>query len=127
MARLTINLGDNEAIACQAVIVVPEQAVAEPGYIRVLTEGGGRPDKHAVQALAQTACYRYQDDELEVAELTDICRISGPNGVEEVRAGMIIYREISGNIRAAAHQDLDIRKLLETAHRYCTRWVRLDI
>ena len=46
---------------------------------------------------------------------------------ELVESGMVIYRVGQGSIRAVAHQELNLRKLLEAANRFCTRWVRLDI
>ncbi|MBE0586391.1 MAG: hypothetical protein IH612_21830 [Desulfofustis sp.] len=128
MASLSIDFLDGMTVECSAVIVIPEQAIQEAGYIKMMTGPGGTVDKHGLHALAQTACYRFQDEDLEVVELAGPCRIIGSNGeTEELVTGMVIYREDSGAIRAAAHRGLNRRKLLETAHRYCTRWVRLDI
>ena len=126
MASLIVDAIGNEKESCMAVLLVPQQALKEPGYIRGMTESPGE-DKHALQTLAQTAYYQYQDDELQIAELHGPCRISSPDGTEELVSGMIIYRSVAGAIRAAAHGGLNCKKLLEAAHRYCTRWVRLDI
>lgn len=125
--ELIIHHGAEDSIRCSEVIVVPGRAVSEPGYIRVLGGAPDGPDKHAVHALAQTACYRYQDDDLTVAELAGPCRIEGPAITEELNEGMIIYRQTDGMVGAAAHVGLNRRKMLEAAHRYCTRWVRLDL
>jgi hypothetical protein len=128
MASLFIDFLDGTTVECSAVIVIPEKAIQEAGYIKMVTGSGGTVDKHGLQALAQTACYRFQDMDLDVAELAGPCRIIESNGeTEDLATGMVIYREGSGAIRAAAHRGLNRRKLLETAHRYCTRWVRLDI
>lgn len=128
MALLTIHCSGGDGPGeCAAAIIVPEQALHEPGYITMMTGEGVAVDKHSLQALAQTACYQFQDEELEVAELTGPCRIVGPGGEAELVRGMLIYREASGAIGAAVHNGLNARKLLAAAHRYCTRWVRLDI
>lgn len=126
MATIRISCG-NDLIDCDLVIIVPERALNEPGYIRAATAVGGGQDKHALHALAQTASYRYQDDELQVAELWGTCHIALSDGEELLTAGMVIYRELSGAIKAAAHSGLNVRRLLDTADRYCTRWVRLDL
>lgn len=129
MAVLTIDFPGNGdgTVECTAVIIVPEQALDEPGYITMLAGQGAAVDKHSLQALAQTACYQFQDEELEVAELAGPCRIAGPSGAQELVRGLVIFRDVSGAIGAAAHSGLNRRRLLEAAHRYCTRWVRLDI
>jgi len=127
MTLLSLSFSDGGSVACTAAIVVPEQALREPGYITMMTGQGTAVDKHTLQALAQTACYRFQDEEFDVVELAGPCRLAGPSGEEELVRGMVIYREASGAIGAAAHSGLNRRKLLEAAHRYCTRWVRLDI
>ena len=128
MALLTIRCGDGDGPGeCAAAIIVPEQALHEPGYITMIAGPGTAVDKHSLQALAQTACYQFQDEELEVAEMTGPCRIVGPGGETELARGLVVYREASGAIGAAVHSGLSARKLLAAAHRYCTRWVRLDI
>lgn len=129
MNVLTIDFPEsgNEPVECAAAIIVPEQALQEPGYITMMTGQGAAVDKHGLQALAQTACYQFQDGELEVVEMTGPCRLVGPSGEADLPSGMVIYRESSGAIGAAVHAGLNPRKMLESAHRYCTRWVRLDI
>jgi hypothetical protein len=47
--------------------------------------------------------------------------------VEELLSGMIIYRDAKGEFHVLMHESLNRKKMLETANRYCTRWVRLDI
>ena len=112
---------------CVSVIVVPEKALDEPGYIQTLTDKNDASAKHEFHAMAQMAYFQYQDDELAVAELTGDLSISTLHQRERMSGGLILYRDSDGGFHALAHQGMNTKKLLETAYRFCTRWVRLDI
>lgn len=112
---------------CDCLLLVPEKAVAEPGYIKAWSSGAASGAKHEFQALAQTAYYQYQDDELDCGELSGPCRVESGSESAELDSGMVIFRTLDGRLKAAAHSGTSRKKLLETANRYCTRWVRLDI
>jgi hypothetical protein len=125
---ISIICNDSAIDDCVAVLLVPEIAVQEPGYITALSSSGAVASKHEFQALAQTAYYQYQDDEIGITLLEGPCRISAGDSDEMFERGLLIYRSSSGTIHIAAHRDaVDSKKLLEAANRYCTRWVRLDI
>ncbi len=111
---------------CLCALIVPAQALDEPGYIKGVSAAGSS-SKHEFHALAQTAYYQFQDDELKVELTSRPLEIAGADLHEVLDRGMVIYRDRQGNIRAVAHQGLKLRKLLEAANRFCTRWVRLDI
>ena len=40
---------------------------------------------------------------------------------------MVIAVDAQGGLCLIAQEGQNIKKLLEAAHRFCTRWVRLDI
>ena len=108
-------------------LVVPAKAVEEPGYIKGMTTGAESGKKHELHALAQMAYYQHQDDELEVTIMQGDCRVEDESGVETLVSGLVIYRSSTGLLHVIAHGDVNCKKLLEAANRYCTRWVRLDI
>jgi len=113
--------------ACVSVIIVPERAISEPGYIQAITTRAGAHDKHEFHALAQMAYFQGQDDELDVILLEAPCQIEHGGNVEIFLNGMVIFRGESGEIGIALYKESMRKKLLEAAYRYCTRWVRLDI
>lgn len=112
-------------------ILVPERALHEPGYIQMMQDEGcgSCEDKHRYQALAQMAYFQFQDQELSIR------RVSAPvhmylqkeSGDEVIRDGLCIGRGYDGLLVVVQIGEGNVKKLLETAHRYCTRWVRLDI
>ena len=116
-----------EITGCQTVVVVPEIAVREPGYIQAFTVSAESGAKHEFHALAQMVYYQYDDGELEIDELKGRCTISCGEKTEAFDLGAVLYRMEDGEIRAAVHPDVNRKKLFEAANRYCTRWVRLDI
>ncbi|MCG6930820.1 MAG: hypothetical protein LJE64_09720 [Desulfofustis sp.] len=111
---------------CVCLLIVPQRAIHEPGYIRGL-HASGVTNKHEFQALAQTAYYQYQDGELECFPVSEPIEIIGPGGSERLDAGLVLYRDTDGAIRGIVHESVSLKRLLESAHRFCTRWVRLDI
>lgn len=127
MDHITITCGEISIVDCSCVIIVPEKALEEPGYIKGLTVNKGAHDKHEFQALAQMAYFQHQDDELELMEMQAPCSVLESAEKQEMTDGMVIYRLQDGSIGAAVSQGLNTRKLLEAANRFCTRWVRLDI
>lgn len=112
---------------CSSAIIVPERAVNEAGYIKTLTVNAHAHSKHEFHAMAQMAFYQFQDGELEIVTVRGIVTIEWKEEVEKLTAGIVIYRDIKGNFYVLAHAGQNIKKLLEAAHRFCTRWVRLDI
>ncbi len=124
---MIIRFDDTEVTDCNSAIIVPERAVNEAGYIKTLTENSGAHSKHEFQAMAQTVYYRYQDEEVEVTPITGPLTVSWGRDIETLEAGAVIYRDTGGEFHVLAHTHLNVKKLLEAANRFCTRWVRLDI
>lgn len=112
---------------CESVIIVPEIAVEEPGYINSLTIKNSAHAKHEFHAMAQMAYFQFQDDELSIEEIESSLNVILGDQNIELSGGMILCRNLSGEFRVLIHATQDRKKLLEAAYRYCTRWVRLDI
>ena len=112
---------------CESVIIVPEIAVEEPGYINSLTIKDSAHAKHEFHAMAQMAYFQFQDDELSIEEIESSLNVVLGTQNIELSGGMILCRNLSGEFRVLIHATQDRKKLLEAAYRYCTRWVRLDI
>lgn len=119
-ATLTVN-------DCESVIVVPEIAIAEGGYIKTFTTKDGAHAKHEFHALSQMAYFQFQDDELVIDEIDSPLTISSGAEYTHLLKGLVIYRDLAGQLHVLMHRLQNRKKLLETAYRYCTRWVRLDI
>lgn len=112
---------------CETVIVVPEIAVGEAGYIKTYSRKASGSSKHEFHALAQMAYFQFQDEELEIIEVDTPLSIDDGTEATVLDGGMVICRDLEGGIRALVQVGQNRKKLLEAAYRYCTRWVRLDI
>lgn len=124
---IRVEWGQNGSAGCVCLLIVPGRAVAEPGYIKWMHVSGAT-DKHEIQALAQTAYYQFQDDELDLVVTSDKILVQPPGRESDLSEdGMIMFRDGGGAIRAVVHDTADTQNLLEAANRFCTRWVRLDI
>jgi len=112
---------------CAAVIIVPEIAEREAGYIKTLTTAGDADAKHEFFALAQMVLFQYEDEELKVEPLFSPLSIRHGQDEQRLERGLVICRDHEGGLRLLAHEEMNVKKLLEATHRHCTRWVRLDI
>lgn len=127
MELIRIETGGSTLSNAESVIVVPEIAIKEPGYIQVFTTKDNAHAKHEYHAMAQMAYFQYQDEELEIREVaTSLSVIAGEEQMT-VEAGLILSREVNGDFLVFIHELQNKKKLLEATYRYCTRWVRLDI
>ena len=123
---ITLEFDATRITDCTCVLLVPDKAVEEPGYIKGL-HSSGSANKHEFHALAQTAYYQYQDDELDITAISGPVIIRNGGADEQLTSGLVIYRDSGGAIKVAGHETVGFRALLESANRFCTRWVRLDI
>lgn len=112
---------------CVSAIVVPEMAMTEPGYIKTLTANAQAHAKHEFHTMAQVCHFSYQDDELDLVRASGPIEVEVAGKIEELVSGMVIYRDSSGEFHVLIHGLLNVKKMLESTNRYCTRWVRLDI
>lgn len=124
---ITLKSADLTITDCVSLIIVPEIAIDEPGYIKTMTIKEAAHAKHEFQAMAQMAYFQFQDDELEITPLQGPLGITFREETDYLAAGMVLYRDSAGQFHALVHEGQNRKKLLEAAYRFCTRWVRLDI
>lgn len=124
---ISLRFAETHITDCETCIVVPEIAMQEAGYIKTFTIKDSGHSKHVYHALAQMVYFQFQDQELELEQLDTPLTIDSGEESCQLDKGMVIYRTIDGSLRVLVHGSLNNKKLLEAAHRYCTRWVRLDI
>ncbi len=118
---------DDTVTECSSAIIIPERAITEAGYIRTMTTNADADSKHEFHAMAQIALSRFQDGELDIEAVHRPVTVDWKNEVETVRGGLVIFLDSQGNFHLIAHSGQDAKKLLQAAHRFFTRWVRLDI
>lgn len=125
--RIFIRIDDDQGIACTNAIIVTDLALAEAGAIKSLTIHSTAHAKHEFHALAQTALALFEDDELEIDTLSGPFSVEWKRDTHTVAAGVVLLRDARGRIRLVGNSVHGTRKMLQAAHRFCTRWVRLDI
>jgi hypothetical protein len=124
---LKIYTAEQLVDSCASAILVPEKALEEAGYIITMTNTNDASSKHEFHAMAQMAYFQFQDEELEVREVSGVVKIDSGERIESMDSGLVLYRDNDGGFHALAHSNMNNKKLLEAAYRFCTRWVRLDI
>jgi hypothetical protein len=125
--NIVIRVQDSPELECESIVIIPEIAIAEPGYIKAYTTRDSAHAKHEYHAMAQMAYFQYQDDELECTELENPLKIKAMQEEFDLEQGMVLARTGDGRFLVFVHGLVSRKKLLETGYRYCTRWVRLDI
>ncbi len=123
--RITLSAGEN--INCKSVIVIPEMALTDATYIRSFTTVSPVHSKHEFHTLAQIALIEFDDGEIEPQKIVGKISLVAGEEIYDLESGMIICRLASEAFSIYINTDQAPRKYLETANRYCTRWVRLDI
>lgn len=124
---LNISVEEKVIKECTSVIIVPEKAIDEHGYIQTISPKSEPSTKHEFHALAQMAYYQYQDEELEIEDVGGEIRVTTDDATIAIDSGLVLYRRKDGSFSVLVHENLNSKKLLEAAFRFCTRWIRLDI
>lgn len=124
---ISLKQNDQPILECAAVIIVPDIALTEAGHIRCLARGQTGQSKHEFHALAQTAFYQHDDGELTPSPCVGPIQVHTTGEIITLGSGLLICRTPGGNLEVITNSDRPLRKLLESANRFCTRWVRLDI
>jgi hypothetical protein len=124
---ITIRFEDDRVTECSSAIIIPERAMIEAGYIKTLTTNSTAHSKHEFHAIAQIALTRFQDRELLVEAVYGPLTIQWKSEIETITAGVVIILDTQGNLHLIGNSGQNVNKLLQLAHRFCTRWVRLDI
>jgi hypothetical protein len=124
---IMIRSEDDTMAECSSAIIIPERAIIEAGYIRTVTTNANANSKHEFHAMAQIALSQFQEGELDIEAVHGPLTVEWKNEAETISAGVVVFLDSQGNFRLIGHPDQNVKKLLEVAHRFCSRWVRLDI
>ena len=92
-----------------------------------MTTDSAAHSKHQFHALTQIALFQFQEGELEVEAIRGPLTVHRENETVTMPAGIVLYLDSQGDLHLLGDPALNVRKLLQLAHRFCTRWVRLDI
>ena len=124
---IMIRFEDGTVTECRSAIIIPEKAIIEAGYIRTMTTNANTHSKHEFHAMVQMALFRFQDGELDIEAVHGPLRVEWKNEVETIIAGLVVFLDAQGNFHLVAHSGQNAKRLLEVAHRFSARWVRLDL
>lgn len=124
---IMIRFEDDKVTECSSAIIIPERAIIESGDIRTMTTNVNAQSKHEFHAIVQMALFQFKDDELGIETAYGPLTVRWKDEVERIIAGLVIFLDSQGHLHLIAHSAQNAKKLLEVAHRFCTRWVRLDI
>lgn len=124
---ITIRFEDGTVTACRRAIIIPESAIIEAGYIKTLTAHSTTHSKHEFHAIAQMALFQFQEGELEFEAFDGPLTIQWKSEVETIAAGVVVLLDSQGDLHLIGNSGQQAKKLLQLAHRFCTRWIRLDI
>ena len=122
-----VQFDENPPDPCASAIVVPPKALTEAGHIRTFTVNPGAQSKHEFYALAQTALLQFEDEELQPVRCEHPIRVVTEDEAVEIEEGAVIGRLVDGQVAVWSAGDRPVRKFLEAANRFCTRWIRLDL
>jgi hypothetical protein len=92
-----------------------------------MTTSADAHSKHEFHAMAQIALTRFEDGELDIEAVHGPLTVEWKNELEIITAGVVVFLDPERNLHLIAHPGQDPKKLLQAAHRFFTRWIRLDI
>lgn len=124
---ITVRFQEDTGLECRSAILIPEEAAIEAGNIRTLTANPTAHSKHEFHALAQMALFQFQEGELKVEAVHGAFNIQWKNEKETMTAGVVVLLDSQGTLHLISNSGRNVNKLLQLAHRFCTRWIRLDI
>lgn len=124
---LTVRHDGRCIMQCATLIAVPAIALTEAGHIRCLSRDQTGQSKHEFHALGQMALYQFDDGDLRCEQVAGRLTVCADGDCFDLADGLLIVRTLDGALSVVGHPDRPVRKLLEAAHRFCTRWVRLDL
>ena len=118
---------DDTVTECSSAIIIPERAITEAGYITTMTASAEAHSIHKFHAMAEIALSRFEEGELDIQTVRGPLTVEWKNEVEIITAGVVVFLDSEGNFHLIAHPGQDGKKLLQAAHRFFTRWIRLNI
>ncbi|SDP55549.1 hypothetical protein [Desulforhopalus singaporensis] len=124
---ISIHTNGEKIAEYESLIYIPDIAVTEPGYIKMISVKDSANAKHEYHAMAQMAYFEFQDGELETEEIEQVLMVETAKEQIEFRDGIMLCRKEDGGFKVLVRPNVNVKKILEAGYRYCTRWVRLDI
>lgn len=124
---IIIRSADNTEIVCRCAVIVPDSALVEAGQIRTMTTDSAAHSKHQFHTMTQIALFQFQEGELEVGAFCGPLTVHWNDETVTMAAGVVLYLNSQGELHLVGNPAQNVSKLLQFAHRFCTRWVRLDI
>lgn len=124
-----IRILSTEQLVCEclAAIAVPEIALSVPDYIRTFSATAGSQSKHSLYALSQMMLIEFEDGELQPRQFQFDLTVTSGASLVRVDDGIVIVRNLDGRLEVLSNAAKPLRKFIEAANRFCTRWIRLDI
>ena len=92
-----------------------------------MTTDSAAHSKHQFHAMTQIALFQFQEGELAVGTACGPLAVQWKDETVTMVAGIVLYLNSQGDLHLVGDPAQNASKLLQLAHRFCTRWVRLDI
>ena len=73
------------------------------------------------------ALFQFQEGELGVEAACSPLTFRWKDELVSMSAGVVLCLDSQGDLHLVGNSAQNVSKLLQIAHRFCTRWVRLDI
>lgn len=127
MTPFTISCNDIQRNDCLYGIIVQKGNQEGEYDTRLLNGSSDKQQKHLLHSLSQIALYQFEDQEIDVQPLHGSCLITGHSFADMIDEGLVLIQGQNNTIELFAHQTINVKKALDSAYRYCTRWIRLDI
>lgn len=124
---IDIAFSEIEKHKCKSLIIVPDKALESGANISCYTVENGEQAKHHFHSISQMALFLFDDGDLEIEKSENSFVISYMGSTTTLTYGMAVYLDQEEKIKVFSNSLKSSRKLLQACHRYCTRWVRLDI
>jgi len=127
--ELVLRAGEQEIGRGRAAVIVPEAALDQPDLIRTLTVAGIDAAKHSLHALCQIAVVEEEEGSLDALSVPRDEALQVDNAGETIvmPCGSVLLLGTDGSVRVACHEGLRRDRLVKAAHRFCTRFIRLDL
>lgn len=124
---IKITFAQNMTHACRSVIIVPDSALCSPDTITCATVENNAHAKHHFHSIGQMALFLFEDGELDAGITRGAIEIDDNGGKTALNSGIALYIDTTDKLNLLSNSQENISKLLQANHRYCTKWVRLDL
>ena len=124
---IRILSADKLVCECSDAIAVPEIAISAPNHIRAFSATAGSQVKHGIYALSQMMLVEFEDGELQPRRFQFDITVAFRASLVRVDDGIVVARNLDGRLEVLSNAAKPLRRFIEVTHRFCTRWIRLDI